>query len=529
MVGALCVRSWSLCVSFHYVEGSRSSFGPYFLVPIGMAVALVWLEIGIAAGRRGIMTAASVVPLFLACLAVAQPPTDWVYQQFMGRFIHTLGGSPAYLTLLASVAFLACARPGAVPRALELMALALAGLAVVGPRTVYFANLVAPRTVPMAAAGLVLAALAWRQRDSRRALLSAVCLVIATTRGTVDFWPTADPWPIELHLGVLALMVVGALFDDVAGVISRGLGAFALLIMGLDASTGSPRVWSSMPHELIAWYPLVIAAAAWGFGLLVHDRFYHVPAASSLIGWLAHSGTQTYVQIRKVVVGLDQIAWGMLFFALAAAISLRKAGIWPRLSSKPYDPLPPRGRAPALRTDRGVFEINPDRAPITSVTRSSRRPQRPLEKPPSMMLHRLFSRLRRGPHIATAAAPWAPGRRRLQRDVPAEVSAGAVPGVTVVAAKRMTLPVVVNPIGTTRALEDVTIRARVKGFLKEKHFQDGGQVKAGQLLLVIDPIPYELQLKQYEAQLQAARAALAKAQSSKDPEVSRAQVELDRS
>jgi membrane fusion protein (multidrug efflux system) len=103
----------------------------------------------------------------------------------------------------------------------------------------------------------------------------------------------------------------------------------------------------------------------------------------------------------------------------------------------------------------------------------------------------------------------------------------AAPRVTVVAAQRKTLPVLVNPIGTTRALEDVTIRARVKGFLKEKHFPEGGQVKPGQLLLVIDPIPYELQLKQYEAQLQAARAALAKAQSSKDPEVTKAQVELD--
>ena len=134
-------------------------------------------------------------------------------------------------------------------------------------------------------------------------------------------------------------MVVGALFDDLVGAMAKGLGAFALLIMGLDASTGFPRVWSSMPHELIAWYPLLIAASAWGFGLLMHDRLYNVPAASSMVGWLAHSGMQTYVQLRKVVIGLDQIAWGMLFFALAMAISLRKAGIWPRVSSKPYEPL----------------------------------------------------------------------------------------------------------------------------------------------------------------------------------------------
>ena len=103
------------------------------------------------------------------------------------------------------------------------------------------------------------------------------------------------------------------------------------------------------------------------------------------------------------------------------------------------------------------------------------------------------------------------------------------PRVTVVVAQRKTLPVLVNPIGTTRALEDVTIRARVKGFLKEKHFQDGGLVKPGQLLLVIDPVPFELALKQAEAQLEAARAALRKADASKEPAVAAAQLELDRS
>src|SRR5262245_43639924 len=80
----------------------------------------------------------------------------------------------------------------------------------------------------------------------------------------------------------------------------------------------------------------------------------------------------------------------------------------------------------------------------------------------------------------------------------------ALPKVTVVAARQMTVPVIVNPIGTTRALEDVTIRARVKGFLQEKHFRDGGLVKKGELLLVIETEPYKLQLEQAEAQLQTA-------------------------
>ena len=39
-----------------------------------------------------------------------------------------------------------------------------------------------------------------------------------------------------------------------------------------------------------------------------------------------------------------------------------------------------------------------------------------------------------------------------------------MPTVGVVDSRRMNVPVVVTPNGTTRALEDVTIRARVRGF-----------------------------------------------------------------
>ena len=101
------------------------------------------------------------------------------------------------------------------------------------------------------------------------------------------------------------------------------------------------------------------------------------------------------------------------------------------------------------------------------------------------------------------------------------------PKVTVTLSEKRTLPIVVNPIGTTRALQDVTIRARVKGFLTEKHFEEGGNVKKAQLLLVIDEQPYKLQLAQAEAQLEAAGAALKKAEASRRPQVAKAQLDLD--
>ena len=50
-------------------------------------------------------------------------------------------------------------------------------------------------------------------------------------------------------------------------------------------------------------------------------------AAAGLIGWVAAAGTQTYRSLRETISGLDQIALGALFFAIAILISLAKAGV----------------------------------------------------------------------------------------------------------------------------------------------------------------------------------------------------------
>jgi len=103
------------------------------------------------------------------------------------------------------------------------------------------------------------------------------------------------------------------------------------------------------------------------------------------------------------------------------------------------------------------------------------------------------------------------------------------PVVSVVEARRMTVPIVADPIGTTRALQEVSIRARVRGFLKELHFKEGADVKAGQLLFVIDEEPFRAKLAEAQAALDLAEAALKKARDSKAREVATAQVALSQS
>jgi RND family efflux transporter MFP subunit len=69
-------------------------------------------------------------------------------------------------------------------------------------------------------------------------------------------------------------------------------------------------------------------------------------------------------------------------------------------------------------------------------------------------------------------------------------------------------------------VERVEIRPRVSGYISEVHFPEGREVKKGDVLFVIDPRPYDAELKRAKAQLAQARtqlslAALEKARAEK--------------
>jgi len=74
--------------------------------------------------------------------------------------------------------------------------------------------------------------------------------------------------------------------------------------------------------------------------------------------------------------------------------------------------------------------------------------------------------------------------------------------------------VIVRPVrqwdefsGRTAATDAVDVRARVSGYIDRIAFKEGGEVKAGDLLFVIDPRPYRAAYDSAAAQLARARAA----------------------
>ncbi|RKX82861.1 MAG: efflux RND transporter periplasmic adaptor subunit, partial [Spirochaetes bacterium] len=84
------------------------------------------------------------------------------------------------------------------------------------------------------------------------------------------------------------------------------------------------------------------------------------------------------------------------------------------------------------------------------------------------------------------------------------------PTVIVEEVRRETVPLYTDYVGRTEASKSVEIRARVDGFLERRTFREGGLVQKGDLLFVIDALPYEAKVRQLEAQVQRRDATLAK-------------------
>ena len=81
--------------------------------------------------------------------------------------------------------------------------------------------------------------------------------------------------------------------------------------------------------------------------------------------------------------------------------------------------------------------------------------------------------------------------------------------VTAMLPLRETVTRQIELTGQFSAVNQVTFLAQVSGYLTDIHFQDGQLVAKGDLLFVIDPRPYAIQLQQAVSQYQTAAAALA--------------------
>ena len=88
-----------------------------------------------------------------------------------------------------------------------------------------------------------------------------------------------------------------------------------------------------------------------------------------------------------------------------------------------------------------------------------------------------------------------------------------VKAVPVLAAKAepQDVPIILRGLGTVTAFNSVALRSRVEGAITQVNFREGQVVRAGDLLIQLDPRPYQAALDQAQANLTRDQAALANA------------------
>ncbi|WFW61909.1 MdtA/MuxA family multidrug efflux RND transporter periplasmic adaptor subunit [Citrobacter freundii] len=91
------------------------------------------------------------------------------------------------------------------------------------------------------------------------------------------------------------------------------------------------------------------------------------------------------------------------------------------------------------------------------------------------------------------------------------MSSGPLAPVQVATANEQAVPRYLTGLGTVTAANTATVRSRVDGQLIALHFQEGQQVKAGDLLAEIDPSQFKVALAQAQGQLAKDTATLANA------------------
>src|SRR5215831_7569081 len=83
--------------------------------------------------------------------------------------------------------------------------------------------------------------------------------------------------------------------------------------------------------------------------------------------------------------------------------------------------------------------------------------------------------------------------------------------VHVAVVERGSFPIILNGLGTVQATNTVTVRSRVDGQIEKVGFEEGQMVREGDLLVQIDPAPFQAALDQAKAKLAQDEASLTNA------------------
>jgi hypothetical protein len=227
---AVCGRAFLLCWSFHLLpsNGGQLIFDPYFLIPFGLALAVLVLELGLVSESRTTQWIALVAPLALAAMTGIVQRDDPISREFLGFFTSRLGGTPLFLACMLAAGFYSYAWMRRVTVAPECLTAVLLALTIIGPDTDKLRAVIEPQPVPIVAAVLLQMWLGLWRRDALR-LIFCVLIVAGGLGSVVVRWYRSLREQIPgldfLVLGLVLLPIAVLVSLGKAGILSRWVAA----------------------------------------------------------------------------------------------------------------------------------------------------------------------------------------------------------------------------------------------------------------------------------------------------------------
>lgn len=346
LAACAALRSYYMCLSLHFVGYANSIFGPYFLVPLVLAIGLLLMEEGIVSRRAAAQRWGLAMPAVALLLAGIGHRDDPVYSGFLTIFFETVRATPLYVTVLLAIAFYGLAAVRRVAWAGELLTAALVVWAFVSRDPSWSGCNTLPHCWPLAAAGFVQLAIGLQRRTSRHLLAAGTALTVAAAIGWRATWFTAWHGALPWHLWIGSLLVIGLLCRDALAHRLQWAGAGLLALIAACVALDIGGVASNLPAAAIVLYPPLAGVIVFGYGFYTRQAWAFAALGSApLVGWLLAYGSRLYASLRANVVGLNQLLWGLLFFLCAAGISLLKTGLLRRWYTWPARVKPPSGEA----------------------------------------------------------------------------------------------------------------------------------------------------------------------------------------
>src|SRR5271165_6183095 len=110
--------------------------------------------------------------------------------------------------------------------------------------------------------------------------------------------------------------------------------------------------------------------------------------------------------------------------------------------------------------------------------------------------------------IAMGVCVFSSGCTSADKQQKAQAAAPHAVSVAIAKVQQQDMPVYLVGLGSVTAFYTANIKSRVDGQIMRVNFQEGQVVKEGDLLIVIDPRPYQVQLEQMQAQIFKDQATL---------------------